>query len=104
MCPTDSITEPERCTKVVIAPDSFKGTASAQQAAQWLGEGVRSIIKDADIYLAPMGDGGEGTSELFAGERITLPTTDAAGRLTEASYTFDPVSYTHLTLPTILLV
>ena len=94
MCPTDSITEPERCTKVVIAPDSFKGTASAQQAAQWLGEGVRSIIKDADIYLAPMGDGGEGTSELFAGERITLPTTDAAGRLTEASYTFDPATHT----------
>lgn len=89
MHPSDPITAPERSTKVVIAPDSFKGTASAQQAAQWLGEGVRSIIKDADIHLAPMGDGGEGTSTLFAGERITLPTTDAAGRLTEASYTFD---------------
>ncbi|AQQ15570.1 Glycerate 2-kinase [Corynebacterium glaucum] len=79
----------ERSTKVVIAPDAFKGTASAQQAAQWLGEGIREVIKDADIYLAPMADGGEGTSELFAGERITLPTTDAAGRLTEASYTYD---------------
>ncbi|UIZ91524.1 glycerate kinase [Corynebacterium sp. CNCTC7651] len=75
-----------RSTKVVIAPDSFKGTASAQQAAQWLGEGVREIIRDAEIHLAPMADGGEGTSELFEGERITLPTTDAAGRLTEATF------------------
>lgn len=83
-----------RPAKVVIAPDSFKGTASAQQAAQWLGEGVRSIIRDAQIVVAPMADGGEGTSELFAGERITLPTTDAAGRLTEASYTFDAASAT----------
>ncbi|MHA2789299.1 glycerate kinase [Corynebacterium sp. S7] len=74
---------------VVIAPDSFKGTATAEQAARWLGEGVRSIIANADILLAPMADGGEGTSEVFEGERITLPTTDAAGRLTEATYTFE---------------
>ncbi|SDL81011.1 glycerate kinase [Corynebacterium mycetoides] len=74
---------------VVIAPDAFKGTATAQQAAQWLGDGVRSVIHDANVILAPMADGGEGTSSLFAGERITLPTTDAAGRLTEATYTFD---------------
>ncbi|MCP1386657.1 glycerate kinase [Corynebacterium sp. TA-R-1] len=84
----------ERSTKVVIAPDSYKGTASAQQAAEWLGEGVRSIIRDADIHLAPMADGGEGTSALFEGERVTLPTTDAAGRLTEATYTYDAATTT----------
>lgn len=80
--------------RIVIAPDSFKGTASAQQAAEWIGEGVRSIIRDADITLIPMADGGEGTSTLFAGERITLPTTDASGRLTEATYTYDAESQT----------
>ena len=79
--------EEERSARVVIAPDAFKGTASAEDAAQWLGEGVREIIRDAEVLLAPMADGGEGTSSLFEGERITLPTTDAAGRLTEASYT-----------------
>ncbi|SER39940.1 glycerate kinase [Corynebacterium cystitidis] len=79
---------------IVIAPDSFKGTASADQAAQWLGEGVRQIIANADIVLAPMADGGEGTSELFEGERITLPTTDAAGRLTEATYVYHAASTT----------
>ncbi|WP_018297023.1 glycerate kinase [Corynebacterium lubricantis] len=79
---------------VVIAPDSFKGTATAEQAARWLGEGVRSIIANANILIAPMADGGEGTSEIFEGERITLPTTDAAGRLTEATYTFNRASAT----------
>lgn len=79
---------------IVVAPDSFKGTASAEEAAQWLGEGVQSIIRDAHITLCPMADGGEGTSALFEGERICLPTTDAAGRLTEAAYTFHAPSET----------
>ena len=86
--------ENDRPSKIVIAPDAFKGTASAEDAAQWLGEGVRDIIRDADIVLAPMADGGEGTSVLFNGERITLPTTDAAGRMTEASYTYDAATTT----------
>lgn len=74
---------------IIIAPDSFKGTATAEQAARLLGEGVRSVIRDAQITLAPMADGGEGTAATFSGETITLPTTDAAGRLTEAAYVFD---------------
>ena len=74
---------------VVCAPDAFKSTATAEQAAQWLGDGVLSVIPDARVIAVPMADGGEGTSNRFSGERITLPTTDAAGRLTEASYTFD---------------
>lgn len=80
--------------KVVVAPDSFKGTARAEQAAEWLGEGVRSIIRDAHVVLTPMADGGEGTSALFDGERICLPTVDAAGRLTEAEYTYHAGSQT----------
>ncbi|AJE33534.1 MAG: glycerate kinase [Corynebacterium humireducens] len=74
---------------IIIAPDSFKGTATADQAARLIGEGVRSIIRDAEITLAPMADGGEGTAATFDGQTITLPTTDAAGRLTEASYVLD---------------
>lgn len=74
---------------IIVAPDSFKGTATAAEAATYLAEGVREILPEADITLAPMADGGEGTSEIFGGEVITLPTTNAAGRLTEASYTLD---------------
>lgn len=80
--------------RIIIAPDSFKGTATAEEAATWLGTGVQKVLPDADIHIAPMADGGEGTSLAFGGQRITLPTTDAAGRLTEASYTWDETTAT----------
>ena len=86
--------DPAPSPKIVIAPDSFKSTATAQEAAEWLAEGVTSVIRDAQIILAPMADGGEGTSALFEGERICLPTTTADGRLTEAEYTFHAPSST----------
>lgn len=86
--------DPAPSPKIVIAPDSFKSTASADEAAEWLAEGVTSVIRDAQIILAPMADGGEGTSALFEGERICLPTTTADGRLTEAEYTFHAATET----------
>lgn len=86
--------ETARPLKVVIAPDSFKGTATSPQAAQYLAEGVRREAPDAELTLTPMADGGEGTADTFSGRRITLPTTDAAGRLTEATYVYDETSRT----------
>lgn len=76
--------------RILIAPDSFKGTATSPEAAQYLAEGARSVDPDAEITMAPMADGGEGTADTFSGHRVTLPTTDAAGRLTEATYVYDP--------------
>ncbi len=76
--------------RIVIAPDSFKTTATATEAATWIAEGIRTQLKaEAEIITVPMADGGEGTSECFSGQRITLPTTDANGRLSEATYIFD---------------
>ena len=46
---------------VVIAPDSFKGSLSAQAVAQAIAEGVRRALPDATVRLCPMADGGEGT-------------------------------------------
>lgn len=89
--PSDS---PRHPIRVLVAPDSFKGTATAEEAARYLAEGVRQVIRDADITLAPMADGGEGTAAVFGGQTVTLPTTDAAGRLTEASYIYDPATAT----------
>lgn len=80
--------------RIVVAPDSFKGSASAADAAEWISEGIRSIIVDCDIEHIAMADGGEGTAELFSGETVTLPTTDAAGRLTEASYVYNATEET----------
>lgn len=75
--------------KIVIAPDSFKGTASSREAAEYIALGISQELPDASLTLIPLADGGEGTAECFAGTTITLPTTDAAGRLTEASYIFN---------------
>ena len=76
-------------TTIVIAPDAFKGTATTHDAAAYLAEGIAEALPDAELILVPMADGSEGTARCFDGTPITLPTTDAAGRLTEATYMFN---------------
>jgi glycerate 2-kinase len=49
--------------RVVVAPDKFKGSLSAPEAARALARGVESVAPDAAIDLVPMADGGEGTVE-----------------------------------------
>ena len=53
--------------KIVIAPDSFKGSLSSIQVADAIGQGFRKIIPDAEIIKIPMADGGEGTVECLVG-------------------------------------
>ncbi|GAB6092269.1 glycerate kinase family protein [Furfurilactobacillus curtus] len=47
--------------KIVIAPDSFKGSATAQQAADAIEVGVKRVFPEVEIEKVPMADGGEGT-------------------------------------------
>lgn len=47
--------------KFVIAPDSFKGSLTAKEAADAIEVGVRRVFADAEIDKVPMADGGEGT-------------------------------------------
>ena len=49
--------------RVVIAPDKFKGSLSASEAAWAIGRGVLRADPSAIIDLAPMADGGEGIVE-----------------------------------------
>ncbi|WP_423392538.1 glycerate kinase [Burkholderia sp. LMG 21824] len=46
---------------VVIAPDSFKGSLSAEQVADAIATGIRRARPDAVVRRCPMADGGEGT-------------------------------------------
>jgi len=46
---------------VVIAPDSFKGTLSALEAAEAIADGWRAVRPDDELVLVPQADGGEGT-------------------------------------------
>ena len=47
--------------KIVVAPDSFKGSVSALEAASAIEQGLRRVFPDAIIEKIPMADGGEGT-------------------------------------------
>lgn len=52
--------------KILIAPDKFKGSLSAPEVAENIALGLRSILRDAEIAIAPMADGGEGTAEVIS--------------------------------------
>lgn len=49
--------------KVVIAPDSFKGSIYALEVAEAMSEGVHRVLPDAETVLVPVADGGDGTLE-----------------------------------------
>ncbi|HEY4752496.1 MAG TPA: glycerate kinase, partial [Candidatus Limnocylindrales bacterium] len=47
--------------RVLIAPDSYKGTLTSVEVARALAEGWRRARPGDEIRLAPLADGGEGT-------------------------------------------
>jgi len=47
--------------KIVIAPDSFKGSLDAIEVADAIAQGVKMIWDQAEIVKVPLADGGEGT-------------------------------------------
>lgn len=70
--------------RVVIAPDSFKGSLTSVEVATALAEGWRAARPDDEIALAPLADGGEGTLVAIAAaggwEWRTVAATDPIGR------------------------
>ncbi len=48
-------------TRILIAPQEFKGTLTAREAAEAIAVGVRRALPDAELDLLPMADGGPGT-------------------------------------------
>ena len=49
--------------KFVLAPDSFKGSASAMEICEAMEEGIRRVFPDSNVLHVPMADGGEGSTE-----------------------------------------
>ncbi|MDR0592705.1 MAG: glycerate kinase [Bifidobacteriaceae bacterium] len=73
--------------RVVVAPDSFKGSAAARDAAAAIARGLASRWPSARIELYPMADGGEGTLDALTGwERVAARTVDARRRPITAEY------------------
>lgn len=70
--------------RIVLAPDSFKESMTAAQAAAAMARGVRRVFPDAVCVQAPMADGGEGTTaaltSALGGTIRTVAVRDALGR------------------------
>lgn len=49
--------------KIVVAPNAFKGTLTAPQAAAAIARGVREVFPQAEVIEVPVADGGDGTME-----------------------------------------
>ncbi|KAF1038913.1 MAG: Glycerate 3-kinase [Herbaspirillum frisingense] len=72
---------------VVIAPDSFKGSLTAEEVAAAIGAGIHAAIAGAEVRLRPIADGGEGTLDALmhaGGERLAISCRNAAGQFAEA--------------------
>ncbi|AUJ23547.1 glycerate kinase [Virgibacillus dokdonensis] len=72
--------------KIVIAPDSFKESMTAKQAAKAIERGFRSVYANAlEVDIIPMADGGEGTTQSLAdGLQGTLYEKEVTGPLGES--------------------
>jgi len=74
---------------VVIAPDSFKGSVTALDAATAISEGLSRVWPDGERRICPMADGGEGTLEAVlsrGGRRGTARVQGASGALLDAAF------------------
>lgn len=47
--------------KILVAPDSFKGSLTALEVANHIEKGILKVLPDAEVLKIPMADGGEGT-------------------------------------------
>lgn len=46
---------------IVVAPDSFKGSATAEEIATYIESGIKRVDKQVKVHKIPIADGGEGT-------------------------------------------
>ena len=67
--------------RVVIAPDSFKGSLGAAEVAAAIASGWRSVRPEDDLALFPQADGGEGTMDAVA-DAVPGATLHDAGLVT----------------------
>lgn len=76
--------------KIVLAPDSFKGSMTALEAAAAMAEGIRQVRPSAELVLLPLADGGEGTAAVLvaatAGRLMTACVSGPLGETVDAAW------------------
>lgn len=93
--PTDTVREDTMPRTIVIAPDSFKGSATAAEIATALGGGWSRVHPDDRVLLLPMADGGEGTLDAFelaieGARRMPITVTGPVGEPVHAAWLMLP--------------
>jgi glycerate 2-kinase len=77
--------------KIVLAPDSFKGSLTSDEVCAAIETGLRRVLPIAEIVHRPMADGGEGTLDAVLSaskesRRKQALVRNAAGHSAEAAY------------------
>ncbi len=78
-----------RMTRVLLAPDQFKGTLTAAEVAGHLAGGIGSVRPDVEVQVVPVSDGGDGLLDVAvrAGfELVPLRASGPTGQPVDASY------------------
>jgi glycerate 2-kinase len=79
-----------KAPRVVVAPDSFKGSLTAAEVAGAIAEGLSLVWPDAEITRLPLSDGGEGWVETIVnaagGRFVSESVTGPLGARLKATY------------------
>jgi glycerate 2-kinase len=86
------MTESGHTTRVVLAPDKFKGSLTAAEVAAAVAAGLVDVLPQLETILLPVADGGDGTvaAALSAGfAKIIVDAVDPTGEPVRAPYALD---------------
>ncbi len=80
--------------RIIVAPQEYKGTLTAEEAAGAIAEGARRAVPDAEVETVPVPDGGPGTVRAVAsvtgGERRVSRVQGPLGRPVGAEWALLP--------------
>ncbi len=76
--------------KILVIPDSFKGSLSSAEAGKSIENGIKKVYSNAQVTIFPLADGGEGTTDALAygcnGKIYNVNVTGPAGRKVSCKY------------------
>ncbi|GAC1378486.1 MAG: glycerate kinase [Ktedonobacteraceae bacterium] len=76
--------------RIIIAPQSLKGSLTAAETGQAIAQGVRAVYPEAEIGIVPVADGGEGTVQALVdatgGEMVQQMVTGPLGAAVAAFF------------------
>ena len=76
--------------KIIIAPDSFKGSLTAVEVAKAIEKGVHKVFPNCETVKIPIADGGEGTMETLldalGGAKVKIKAHDPLMRFIKVEY------------------